>query len=260
MVLQITATKASSLDEDSIKQLHKINKNFLVTVNIVRDINGNANITESDITSTLTQVNTVFAPIGATFTICQFNYIDNFNYDSLPFNSPDQRQHELDPLYRLQERINMYFVIDADKYKSAAPSLLCGYATTLGGIANMGSIVIKKSCGDVTTVAHELGHFFGLDHPFENAVPELADESNCVTAGDKICDTPADPFSLALPLNTYINSNCEFIYTGVDANNSLYAPDVSNIMSYYSPCICLTFSHDQYDAMALYYLSHLTTW
>ncbi|WP_282787101.1 zinc-dependent metalloprotease [Flavobacterium croceum] len=37
------------------------------------------------------------------------------------------------------------------------------------------------------TVTHELGHFFNLDHTFAGC----STSSNCSTAGDKVCDTPA---------------------------------------------------------------------
>lgn len=41
---------------------------------------------------------------------------------------------------------------------------------------------------------HEVGHVLGLYHPFETQFGnECTDGSNCATAGDRICDTPASP-------------------------------------------------------------------
>jgi len=265
MVLVNAANINAAILADSVKPLTKVNKEFLVVVNIVRDVNGNANVNTADIQTTLNQVNTVYSPIGVSFTVCQFNYINNFQYDSLVLDATvNGKRLELDPQYRLQHRINMYFISEPDlkpgedPTKPLTPPITCGYAA-LGGIAEYESIVIRKTCIDVITIAHELGHFFGLSHTFEDTIPELVNESNCSTAGDKICDTPADPFKVGSS-TPYIDSNCNFIYTGQDANHESYAPDVSNIMSYYTPCICLTFTHDQYQSMATYYLSHLGTW
>jgi hypothetical protein len=264
MVLVNAANIKASVLSDSVKPLTKVNKEFLIVVNIVRDVNGNSDVNTADIQTTLNQVNTVYSPIGVSFTVCQFNYIDNFQYDSLVLNTIiNGKKLELDPQYRLQHRINMYFISEPDlkpnETSPLTPPITCGYAA-LGGIAEYGSIVIRKTCIDVITIAHELGHFFGLSHPFDNTIPELANESNCSTAGDKICDTPADPYTTGNNINMYIDLNCNFIYAGQDANHESYAPDVSNIMSYYTPCVCLTFTHDQYESMATYYLSHLGTW
>lgn len=76
-------------------------------------------------------------------------------------------------------------------------------------------------------LAHEIGHFFGLYHTFETRFGiEKVDGSNCETAGDLICDTPADP-NLA---DTFISyAQCESFYQN-------YRPQINNIMSYYHFC------------------------
>lgn len=243
---QITQTSAST-QEDSIKPLVKINKEFLIVAHIVLDAAKNKNVSESAINDVIKQVNTVFKPIGVSFKICEFKTIENFNYNNLTSGKVDKT--ELDPLYRLTHRINMYFVDLPDP-------LFCGYAS-LGGIAEYGNIVIKKSCIDAGTISHEFGHFFGLRHTFESTVPELANGSNCKTAGDGFCDTPADPYQ-GSNLTQYINPlTCRFISEEKDANGDFYNPDVSNIMSYYGRCICLTFTKEQYNYMANYYLTNL---
>ena len=245
LISSITSIRATTLS-DSIKPLLKINKQFLVVVHIVRNQDGTAGISEAAIQSVLSQVNTLFNPIAASFTVCEFTYIDNFQY-----NMGLGRDAELDPLYRLTHRINIYF--------TGEPGA-CGNSS-FGGIDEYGNIIIQKNCADVITIGRELGHFFGLHYTFENTIPELANGSNCSTGGDAICDTPADPLANGGALSEYIDpKTCAFIYKEVDANGDLYNPDVSNIMSYYSQCICLTFSHDQYQSMSNYYLSHVGTW
>lgn len=91
-------------------------------------------------------------------------------------------------------------------------------------------VCITKNYANKTTVEHEFGHYFGLLHTHETAHGvELVDGSNCVTAGDKICDTPADP-NLNFD-NTVVDCNCNYI--GNQYQNGLpYSPSTRNIMSY----------------------------
>lgn len=105
------------------------------------------------------------------------------------------------------------------------------------------------------TLTHEMGHYWGLEHTF--AGPELANGSDCTTAGDAICDTPADPY-MGPPLDQYL-TDC--IFTGMmqDPNGDWFDPDVGNIMSYYSGCRC-HFSYQQYERMAQTYLNGPGMW
>lgn len=79
---------------------------------------------------------------------------------------------------------------------------------------------------------HELGHSFGLLHTFEGNWlngKEKIDGSNCLSKGDKICDTPADPDSGSdtTKRKKIIESMIRYgKYSG-------YTPDLKNIMSYY---------------------------
>jgi hypothetical protein len=79
-----------------------------------------------------------------------------------------------------------------------------------------------------STLAHELGHLFGLPHTHGGSADELVDGSNCATEGDYICDTPADP-TLS---NSVVSINCIYTGTATDANGMQYVPDPNNIMSY----------------------------
>jgi len=256
LLLTNSTTIFASTQADTIKPLVKINKEFLIVAHIVLDATKNTNLSEEAVRTAIAQVNTVFKPIGVSFRICEFKNIENFNYNDL-VNGKVNRT-DLDPLYKLKNRINMYFVETPD-------AVACAYAS-LGGISEFdvaqdGNLVIGKKCVDVITISHEMGHFFGLKHTFDKAVPELANGSNCDTAGDGFCDTPADPYVQGTDINEYINPlTCKFISTLKDFNGDYYSPDVSNIMSYYGRCICLTFTTEQYNSMANYYLSNLGTW
>lgn len=247
-----TSWVQASVAADSIKPLPQINKQFLVVVHIV-----GGGITASQIESTLSQASAYFKPIGVTFAVCEYRTIDNIQYNELIFQETiSKKKFELKPVYGLTNRINFYFVNEVDVIENA----VCAYAELRGisGSVTAGQLVFKKSCFSAGVVAHELGHYFGLAHTFESEVPELADGSNCATAGDRICDTPADPYVDGDKTSDYM-TGCEFNSLKRDLNGDTYSPDVSNIMSYY-PCGCSSFTYDQYNAMATYYLSHLGTW
>lgn len=88
-------------------------------------------------------------------------------------------------------------------------------------------------------VIHEIGHFLGLYHTHEKANfgIEFVDGSNCQTAGDLICDTPADH---GLSFMGVDSVNCTWTNPGniLDPNGDLYNPSTVNFMSY-SHLACL---------------------
>lgn len=93
-----------------------------------------------------------------------------------------------------------------------------------------------------STLSHELGHKLGLLHTHAFG-DEHANGDNCDIAGDRICDTPADP------LLTGKVEDCGYIGNDVDINGDNYYPDVNNIMSY-SLTNCRTeFTYDQIQVM-----------
>lgn len=90
---------------------------------------------------------------------------------------------------------------------------------------------------------HELGHNFSLYHTFQGSnatsTPELVTRdagANCTTAGDLLCDTPADPYGRDGATTAIVNG-CE-VYTGTitDPQGLTYSPQIGNIMSYYDGC------------------------
>ena len=238
-----------------------INKTFTVVAHMVRDTFGETNITEQEITDAFVQLNTDFEPICVDFEICAFNTIDNFQYDDI---EDDAEMNEMFSIYNEERRINMYFVTSSD-------DPFCGKAT-LSGITSMSNpgITIIKGPDCMTppskTISHEMGHFFGLLHTFEDAgtmMAELVDGSNCATNGDLVCDTPADPYESPDPIEEYVDEmdDCRFIRQVRDGNGDWFVPDVGNIMSYYpNTCRC-GFTHGQYTRMAEIWLnSNQSNW
>jgi PKD repeat protein len=96
-----------------------------------------------------------------------------------------------------------------------------------------------------TTLEHELGHYFTLFHTHgttnTGTTDELVSGSNCSSAGDRLCDTPADP-----NLSGNVGGDCIYTANLKDVNGDFYKPDVTNIMSY-APDACVNkMSGDQY--------------
>lgn len=249
---------AVSLEAQPLTYQHSpvpcINRSFTVVAHIVRDTFGEPNIMEEEITDAFALLNEDFAPICAKFEICDIRYIDNFQYDEI---EDEDELNEMYTYYNDESRINMYFISSSDEP-------FCGIAT-LGGIAqtagNPGIAILKGECmaEGTKTISHEMGHYFGLLHTFEGsdgANPELVDGSNCETAGDLICDTPADPYVAGDSADDYVNldMDCRFIRQIKDGNDEWFVPDVGNIMSYYQSACACGFTHGQYLRMANTYL------
>ncbi len=113
-------------------------------------------------------------------------------------------------------------------------------------------IVLSKAGGtlfDSKVLIHEMGHYLGLYHTHGKTnlgtTDELVNGSNCLTAGDDVCDTPADP-----NLYTTMGSNCTYIGTTLDANGQPYTPNTRNHMSYAQPGCRNQFSVGQMNRMA----------
>jgi uncharacterized repeat protein (TIGR01451 family) len=101
---------------------------------------------------------------------------------------------------------------------------------------------------------HELGHNFGLIHTFgtlSSGTTELVSRgegANCLTAGDELCDTPADPYGLPGASTKIVDGCLTYTGTATDAAGNLFTPSLTNLMSYYYPCTH-DFSPRQYERM-----------
>ncbi len=227
------------------KDLPCLNKNYNVYVHVVLDSFRRTNYTPADITTALALTNKFFSPICMSFTLCKYDTIYNYNFDSLAQRIESE---EVTTLFNERNRINIYVVEELED------GTICGFAGNCGFIGKC--IFLKKNCGPGTLV-HEMGHVFGLSHTFEENGLELVDGSNCETAGDKICDTPADPYDPEIAKNISYQNGCEFTYIGLDANGQFYQPDMGNIMSYYG-CPC-GFTRGQYLSMVETYNNENST-
>lgn len=95
------------------------------------------------------------------------------------------------------------------------------------------------STDNISTTAHEMGHLFGLYHTFERnfgteSIKRSGACTNCTTAGDLLCDTPADPHSDSYDTGGVIDANCNYNGTAQQFCSTLidYEMDPRNIMAY----------------------------
>lgn len=245
VVLMLCICSSQNVQSEVREPLPCLNREFSIVVHIVRDSLGAPGIGEGAITNDVDALHTYFQQICVSFEICEFRYIDNYNYDV--YHSALESDQMI-AAYHVANRINIFYVQEIINPEDAA-----GLAT-LGGIGNMngGALWITKG-GGAGTLTHEMGHYFGLSHTFEGNGIELVDGSNCETEGDGICDTPADPYNPDTDSASDVVSNCIYTGTQTDANGEYYSPDVGNIMSYYG-CAC-EFTYGQYQLMANTYLN-----
>ncbi len=247
---EIAAHKARILPgHGDCTTINKIDKTFQITLWICIDSLGSEGISANDIDGGMERLNRDFFPSGMKFEICQTNYMQNFQWDSLTVLDNFNEEVQMTTLHYEPNTINVYLV-SLIGLEDIAPS---GYAYFPGG---PDVIVCRKDAfnEEATTMSHEMGHFFGLYHTFEPEFGiEFIDGSNCETTGDLVCDTRPDPDEDG---NANPDDQCN--YTGPisqDPNGDWYLPPTDNIMSYYPvECRC-RFTPQQYNRMIDQYLN-----
>jgi hypothetical protein len=235
----------------SVAQNHKnipsvyncIGKNFSVVAWVLKDTAGQANITQTNVQTAISDLNASFESICITFNLCQYNELLNSRQTKTRTDIEDK---EISTIHQVKNVINIYFV---EQVISNSSSIISQLGDTLLPNLNdplTNAIFITK--GDATngaSINYALGRFFGLQYTSFGG-DELADASNCETAGDKICDTPADPGGLENSCHLTYNSTSP----SLDANGHYYVPDVCNFMSWYSSSCRSSFTNEQYNKMA----------
>ena len=250
---------------------------------------GFQSLADTDVLAKLAEVNQFYSKANIEFVICDgIKRVDNIDLYDFYDDDPDPTiggNDGMDDLtqtasYDLPNSINLYFVggLDGDHdccgsvgfapYPCSRDYSIMRYGAAVGG----------------TTLAHELGHYFGLFHTHAanlggnntNQPSDMVNNCDCLTTGDGICDTwpsprmtfDCDPTSAVD--YCFINGDCTFDEAGFMnyANNNglpinslsidpetgtalvpncLSTVLVDNVMGYFAPSSCrIAFSPCQY--------------
>lgn len=77
----------------------------------------------------------------------------------------------------------------------------------------------------ISILAHEIGHYFGLYHTFEGG----CGNADCLSDGDRVCDTPPEQSSVAIPCGQTVNTCSTDVLSGFSSDQ----PDpTQNFMDY----------------------------
>lgn len=233
---------------DKRKSLPCVDKEFTIVGHLVRDTFGVLGTSPATVAEAVDQLNLWFDPICVSFNLAALDTIDNFQYDE-PRNNNEVEQMWTN--HNADNRINVYFINNTN-FLTYEPA----YAE-FEGILNpgRGGILISNFAINNAPLwlVHAFGHYCGLLNTNEDFGTELVNGSNCETAGDSICDTPADPQNPNVPgrgIDIYVDGNCKFIYNTTDPNGDHYLTQTGNVMSYYPDICWCGFTNQQFERMA----------
>lgn len=183
---------------------------------------------------------------------CSIGYVNSSPYYDI---ADDDEADDMFDTYKDNNALNIHGVKSANNAGKA------------DGIPSISNYITSTS--SVTTLAHELGHNFGLQHPHTN--PGISSDDNggagnceqepvsrtmtqpftcsffgqkkCEVNADKLCDTPGDPNLQGISMN----SSC-FVTGSIGTDNwgVTWTPMTTNVMSYANHRPCRTvFSYGQ---------------
>jgi hypothetical protein len=220
--------------------------------------NGTGYATQDDVNDALAQLNKKFKPVGVEFYFSgtTFNYYANsLFYEG---NMTGQQDDNFRAANGVRNAINLY-VAETVKVGTTGVG---GYTFITPTTQFYNRIwVYLRGLNDDKTTPHEMGHYFGLAHTFNNSDSNDLTErelvirnfnevpprlpANCDVEGDYVCDTPADAFNVP---NVSV-TDCVYTGTAKDRNGDTFAPSLSNIMNYYF-CGPYDFTRGQEERMA----------
>lgn len=216
-------------------------------IHIVRTDEGEGGLSEVALAASLQRANEHFAPLQIVFhPVGETDYIDSdaFYYEINTLAEIDQ----LRSTNPVEHALNIYFTENLANENGSFCGISSFSWSRVQGVVLMNACV--PSSWNPSTFSHELGHYFDLVHTHETAYGwECVDGSNCATAGDRLCDTPADPGLLRCGSggNEYcVNAYCLYIGGFTDpCHGDLYHPLTDNLMSASRPPCRTGFTPDQ---------------
>ena len=209
---------------------------FRIQIHIIRNNNHTTSLSIDSLKKDLYDLNMYFAPASICFYQCNdYDYIDNDQY----YNFHNSDEEFIRQTYNDPYAVNIYFANQV----YIGDNTYAGYSYRPSS-SSPNFVIIANENVRKKTLIHEVGHFFNLlhTHDYTNGY-EYVNGSNCQTAGDLCCDTPADP-KLS---NINVNLSCQYTGSTTDPNGEYYTPDTHNIMSYSRKECRDHFTSDQYE-------------
>lgn len=241
------------------KKVRAINYRVAVKANVVSGTNASSFLSETDVRDIINNANAYLQNINIQLYLYNDKVYQIKSDQFADFKIVDE--NALRQANDVSDAINIYFV----KYITLQNlTILSGYAALPSFSASTNRVFysyFERTQDDFNnlknkTFLHEIGHYFGLLHTFQDSnhadvsKRELVTRgagSNCVTTGDQLCDTQADPFE-RLPLIYAFNCDEKTPSTLQDAHGSTFSPPIDNIMSYQQRCGNI-FTEQQYQKM-----------
>lgn len=221
-----------------------------VVNHIVTQSNGSGGLELQQLADAMDSLNNFYAQANIQFVECDtVRFINNSNW----YHFYDIDEAALRSANDVQNAINIYYFETLNIVTDNGGSFeVCGYTSFPPGPDRV--MMANRCAVNGMTLIHEIGHYFSLFHTHGDSncgslTDELVDGSNCEDAGDRLCDTPADPNLLGgsrCEIARVNYSTCEYIGIVTDANGEPYTPQVSNIMSYGGVCRS-EFTQGQFD-------------
>lgn len=201
-----------------------------MTIHLVHRSNGTGGLTLDRLKVAMRDLNQMWQQVGIQFFI--YGEIDHINSDiHFDLGNEQAKRDALRQVNVVPKTINVYFT-NMDR--------LCGLSSFTADAVQ--GVLMNIECGSAapnpSIFAHEIGHYFDLFHTHETESfgVECPSGNNCSTAGDRLCDTPADPNLLNEDRRQHrVDANCVYDNSAdIPANCDLtpYDPPTRNLMSY----------------------------
>ncbi|MDR2146108.1 MAG: T9SS type A sorting domain-containing protein [Tannerella sp.] len=218
-----TGISSFEITEEMYKEygtMNRLTQTYCINVfiHVVRDNNGSGGLNPNQINNIIVNLNWYFNSHGIYFTNSGYEFINATDYLIL--------DSESEALLLMQKNVhsNAINIYTVDSLYKKDGQRLGGKAFDIPS----NRLVIRKELALMETAAHEVGHCLNLMHTHETAYcVEALNGSNCSSCGDKVCDTPADPYP---------------------ETKAGYNPDKTNLMSYY-PVVRDHFTAGQVERM-----------
>lgn len=198
---------------------------------IFADDNGsNIAASQTDVLRQITNMMNFYRSHDICFALGALQQVNNSDLNNM---IADEEEAELEP-YQRSSFITIF--VHAKLYAEGETVNGSAYGIPNNYLSISGRAV--EDASNISTLAHEMGHCFGLYHTFEN-LPVVGGEENvarsggckdCDTDGDYLCDTQADRDGTS---ESFIDpTTCTYTGSRRDECGSLLLMEPENIMAY----------------------------